>query len=228
VEINQMRNLNMRRVAPLFLTGLTLMLAGCQYDVEDAYEPVSVQERYPIRVVDGTAKTGIKAPHGVLTTDQVNAVSNFATEARRTASSRVSIKYPSGSASSRAVASNIATLMMEQGIPRSRIAMAGYHASASAPIELVLHRKIAVTDECGDWSRDLSDTYYNDSYNNFGCATQQNTAAMVADPEDFERPRPMGPVLAGNRTETMKVYVENATAGDYWSLDVDGQSAKSP
>ena len=96
-----MKKFNMRRISPILVSGIALMLAGCQYDMDDPYEPVSVQERYPIRVVDGTAKTGIKAPHGSLTTDQVNAVSNFATEARRASSSRVTIKYPSGSSSSR-------------------------------------------------------------------------------------------------------------------------------
>jgi pilus assembly protein CpaD len=219
----------MRRTIPYLLSGLTFLLAGCQYDavLEDNYKPATYQERFPIKVANGTARTGIRAPQGVLNTEQTNAISNFVIEAKRYASSKVQIRYPSGSGPARVLATNIATSMMNQGLPKSRIWVGSYRGGASAPIELVLNRKIAISKECGDWS-DLADTYGNRPYSDFGCATQHNLAALVANPEDLERPREMGPVLAANRTETMKIFVENGTTGDYWTFDVDGQTAKSP
>ena len=221
---------HLRRILPLLIPGLTLLLAGCQYDaaLEDNYKPATVQERYPIRVVDGTAKKGIRAPQGVLNTEQNNAVANFAIEAKRFASAKVQIRYPSSSGAGRALANVIAEKMMMGGVPKNRIWIGSYRGRASDPIELVLHRKVAVSSECGDWSSDLADSYGNRPYANFGCATQNNLAAMVANPEDLERPREMGPVLAANRTETMKVFVENTTSGDFWTFQVDGQSSKSP
>lgn len=220
----------MRRMLPLLVTGFTLVLAGCQYDavLEDDYKPASVQERHPIKVVNGTARTGIRAPNGVLNTEQANAVANFAIEAKRYPSAKVQIRYPGGSGAGRSLANGIAISMMERGVPRGRIWIGSYSGRANDPIQLVMQRKVAVGPVCGDWSSDLSDTYANRPYTNFGCATQANLAAMVANPEDLERPREMGPVLAANRTETMKVFVENTTSGDYWSFDVDGQTSKSP
>lgn len=219
------------RLVPMFLTaGFGLMLAGCQYDqvVMDEYQPTTVGERYPIKVTEAKTKTGIRAPRGTLNTEQTNAVRNFAIEARRSSAPKVEVLYPSGSGASKQLAKSIATTLADAGVPESRIWVKGYSGGATAPIQLVLTRKVAVTQECGDWSEDLSSTYSNDAFSNFGCSTQQNIAAMVANPEDLERPREMGPVLAQNRTETMKVFVENATTGDYWGFDLDGNSKSSP
>ena len=102
------------------------------------------------------------------------------------------------------------------------IALGSYPGGSQEPIKLSFERKVAVTKECGDWSDNLASTYSNQPYRNFGCANQQNIAAMVANPEDFEQPRAMSPVLAGNRMQVMKIFVENGTAGNFFTLK--GQS----
>jgi pilus assembly protein CpaD len=201
--------------------GFGLLLAGCQYDevMMDNYQPTAVNERYPIRVTEARTKTGIRAPRGTLNTEQGNAVANFAIEVRRSSAPRVEVLYPSGGGASRQLAQSIAASLVDQGVPQSRILVRSYAGGASSPIELVLTRKVAVTRECGDWSSDLSYTGSNEPHSNFGCATQQNIAAMIANPEDLERPRETGPVLAANRMQTMKVFVENKTAGAYWQFN---------
>lgn len=215
-----------RGMAPVRLGSLTLicsslLLAGCVYDdpvFEDNYKPVNVSERYPIRVEKAPVKVGIKAPSGVLSAEQMDAVRNFATDARRTASSRIAIRWPSGGGASRQAAQTIGQTLVDQGIPHSMIAFGSYPGGSKEPIRLSFERKVAVTDECGDWSDNLASTSANRPYRNFGCSTQHNIAAMVANPEDFERPRSSSPVLAGNRTQVMKIYVDNGTAGDYFTL----------
>ena len=219
----------MRRLVPLLSIGIATLLSGCQYDavLEDNYKPVTTEERYPIKVETAATKTALRAPRGTLNTEQLNAVANFAIEAKRSSSAKVQIRYPSGSAASKKLAQMIAQNLVDRGVPAARIWVGGYRGSATAPIELVMTRKVAVTKECGGWS-DLSDTYGNTPHDALGCAVTNNMAAMIAHPEDLERPREMGPVLAANRTETMKIFVENSTTGDYWSFDMDGQSSKSP
>jgi pilus assembly protein CpaD len=54
-----------------------------------------------------------------------------------------------------------------------------------------------VPHSCGHWPEDLGTSNWrvwaqNTSYWNFGCATQNNLAAFVADPLDLERGRPEG------------------------------------
>lgn len=198
-----------------------LLLSGCVYDdpvFEDNYKPVNVGERYPIRVVKAPVKVGLRTPSGTLSVEQMDAVRNFATDARRTASSRISIRWPSGSGASHQAALAVSQALVDDGLPPSMIALGSYPGGSKEPIKLSFERKVAVTSECGDWSDNLAKTGSNQTYRNFGCANQQNIAAMVANPEDFERPRAMSPVLAGNRTQVMKIFVDNTTAGDYFTL----------
>lgn len=221
---NHMKARNMSRLLPVAIVGV--LLAGCQFDptLDDSYEPASVAERYPIEVRKATFKTGLRAPTGQLNTNQKNAVADFAIEAKRTGSPKVQILYPGGASASKKLANEIASAITNYGIPKNRISVKAIRGGANEPIQLVLTRKVAVTKECGDWSEDLSSTYSNNAHPNFGCAMQHNIAAMVANPEDLERPRAMGPVLAGNRTETMKIFIENSTTGDYYTIDGESKS----
>ena len=223
---HHLKGKNLNRLYPVVIASVGVMLSGCQLNsaLDDTYEPTSVAERYPIEVKTATFKTGLKAPTGHLNTNQTNAVADFAIEAKRTGSPKVQILYPSGNGASRALANNIAATITNYGVPKNRISVKPIRGGANEPIQLVLTRKVAVTKECGDWSEDLSSNYYNRPHPNFGCAQQHNIAAMVANPEDLERPRAMGPVLAGNRTETLKIFIENSTTGDYWTIDGESKS----
>ena len=221
-QITKNRNLN--RLLPAAVVGV--LLAGCQFGsaLDDTYQPSTVAERYPIEVRQATFKTGLRAPTGQLNTNQTNAVADFAIEAKRTGSPKVQILYPGEASASRKLANEIAVAITNYGIPKNRIFVKPIRGGANEPIQLVLTRKVAVTKECGDWSEDLSSSHSNTMHPNHGCAMQHNIAAMVANPEDLERPRAMGPVLAGNRTETMKIFIENSTTGDYWTIDGDSKS----
>jgi pilus assembly protein CpaD len=208
--------------AALMTLGAALMLTGCSsYDeiMMDEYRPVSVQERYPIRVEKAAVKMGVAAPTGKLKPDQVNGVIAFANNAKTAGLSGITVKYPSGSAKGRATANEIARVIAGQSIPRNMIHVESYAAGAGAPVQLSFMRKVAITTECGDWSTNVGFNYENEPYPNFGCAYQNNIAAMVANPEDLENPRSMSPVLAANRVQVMKVYFDNKTAGDYYTLD---------
>jgi len=63
-------------------------------------------------------------------------------------------------------------------------------ASAPVPpamIRVVLSRTRATVPGCPDWSRDSSNEFEASTSSNYGCATNANLAAMVADPEDLLR-----------------------------------------
>lgn len=198
------------------------LLAGCQIDdaiLDDNYKPATFSERYPIRVEKVPVKMGVAAPGGTLKPDQVNGVIMFANDAKTAGLSHISVKWPTGNDRSRAAAEEMITILIDQGIPEDMIKVGSYPGSASQPIQMSFMRKVAVTKECGDWSTNLARNPSNRDAPNFGCAFQHNIAAMVANPEDFERPRSMPPAMAQNRTAVMKVYLDNATAGDYYTLD---------
>jgi pilus assembly protein CpaD len=75
-----------------------------------------------------------------------------------------------------------------------------YPGPSKGSVLLSYIRSVAVTRECGDWSEDMSNTSRNEPYTNFGCAIQNNTAAMVVNPDDFVVPRTTTPALAATRT----------------------------
>ena len=188
------------------------MLAGCRMGdaiMEDNYVKASYQERYPIRVAEAPVKMNISAKAGTLRPDDMNSVINFAQDARTNASSRISVRWSSGSANARAVAQQAAQVLVDQGVPESMIGTSSYRGSGSV-VSLSFMRKVAVTKECGDWSDNLAGDQYNKSYRNHGCAVQNNIAAMVANPEDFERARPIAPVTAASRSNAIALYDEGA------------------
>ncbi len=191
---------NYRFCATVLLSAL--LLAGCSMDgaeVEDSYVAQTPQERFPIKVAQAPVKLNIDARGGALGAEGMNRIIGFAQDARSNATSRVAVHYASSSAGARKVAQDAVGILVAQGIPRAMISTGSYRGS-NAMVTLSFTRKVAVTKECGDWSVNLAGDQFNDPLPNNGCAIQQNMAAMVANPEDFEGPRPMTPVYGNTRS----------------------------
>ncbi|MFT3989159.1 CpaD family pilus assembly protein [Aestuariivirga sp.] len=210
-----------RKTKALFHLGVAsvicsaFLLAGCQTDDPDFgtnSRSSAFYDRYPIRVKNAPVKVGVVAHQGMLSSEQTYAVQNFARDAVANANSAVTVKYPSGGVGGREAALQVTQMLADEGVPRTRIYAASYSAGAGSPVLVSYQRKVAVTKECGDWSMNLGNDPANRDYPNFGCAFQQNIAAMVSNPEDFERPRTQTPIIAANRTAAMKVYYGNGEA----------------
>ena len=54
----------------------------------------------------------------------------------------------------------------------------------------------------------------NKNYENFGCASQQNLAAQIANPSDLVGPRGMSPIDAANRATVIQTYRDGDTSSD--------------
>jgi pilus assembly protein CpaD len=135
---------------------------------------------------------------------------SFASRFNRSGAARMAILVPAGSPNSAAakrVAQQIVPVMAEAGIDRRRIAIQSYDAAQhgdSATLRLVyLGTTAEVESPCGQWDEDIVDTTENRNYHNFGCATQKNLAAMVANPEDLLGPRGVSEIDATRRTNVI-------------------------
>jgi pilus assembly protein CpaD len=181
----------------------TSTLAGCSMEemaLDDQYVPATHYEMYPIAVTNAPVKLEISSKRGTLQPSQVNAIAAFARSAQNSSTSKFTLKRPSGGGASSRVAKETYQIMVKNGISPRMIVQGTYPASSKAPVQIVYTRSVAVTKECGDWSSDWADTQANETPSNFGCSIQNNIAAMVVNPQDFEVPAATTPILASTRT----------------------------
>ncbi|HEX2147788.1 MAG TPA: CpaD family pilus assembly lipoprotein, partial [Pseudorhizobium sp.] len=148
-----------------------------------------------------------------LTTGMKDTVRGFASRFGESAAGMMQIQVPSASHNSRAaelLAKQIRTTLSHSGIPADRIHLSHYRAGGegdAAPIRLVYVATRAMTGPCGQWPEDLSnDTLFNENWHNFGCASQNNLAAQIANPTDLLGPRAMTPIDASQRAAVIESY----------------------
>ena len=187
---------------------IALLISGCSQDYV-SYDDVRVQntaeERYPIKVVDEPVKMSVAAKQGNLTPEQVNGIVSFARQASANGASSLSILYASGNRNGRAVAAQAAELAARQGLPRGQVSTAVYNGT-SPYVTLTYYRKAARTHDCGDWSSNMAGNQFNEIYPNYGCAIQNNFAAMAENPEDLVNPRGLVPATGGSRAAALGAY----------------------
>ncbi len=195
-----------RRIAPslaplLLLVGLTGCGVYLDAELDDVYTPPMHYQRHPITVVKDTARIEL-VPHGNgLTAVERNEVARFAQSALINASHSIGLKHPR---SARATADEVASILMEQGVPPARIVATAY--DRRGPVVLTFTRNMAVMSPCGDWNESLSRSGENEPFPNFGCAHQQNIAAIVANPNDLVMPRAETPPDAPRRSQIFTDY----------------------
>ena len=95
------------------------------------------------------------------------------------------------------------------GIKRDRIVVTSYQSvspEASAPIRVSYISVRAQTDKCGRWPEDILETSENKHYADYGCSSQNNLAAQLANPADLLGPRKSTDIDAENRGAVIDVY----------------------
>lgn len=85
--------------------------------------------------------------------------------------------------------------------------------SGSGTITLSYDRIAAIGPSCGDWSEDVTRRAYVLPYNNFGCASQRNIAAMAANPTDLMYPALEHPRGSETRAQDHKNYTTGLGKG---------------
>ena len=203
---------------------MTSGLAACssgELALDDTYVPATHYENYPIEVARAPVRMDISSKHGSLQASQINAISGFSRSAKNSGSSRITILRPSAGGASGRVARETYKLLVQSGISPGMISQKTYPGASKAPVKLTYVRSVAVTKECGDWSTDAATTSKNEIHDNYGCAIQNNIAAMVVNPDDFVAPRATTPAHAAMRTPgVLSVMPPTGTAGNAAPISV--------
>lgn len=148
--------------------------------------------------------SGVAYSTGGLTPDMDERLTAFARDYLEHGNGALSVSVPYGDESARRY---YATRLSQLGVPAWRIMIGSSEtASQAGAVELSYIRYAADSPPCGDWSSNYADTAANLPPPNFGCATQHNIAAMVADPRDLVAPRREDAADAARRMTVFDKY----------------------
>jgi pilus assembly protein CpaD len=155
-------------------------------------------------------KVGMNGP--ALSPELESAIREYVGDYRADGTGLITIQVPTGTANATAAAETgraVHYALVRAGVPRSRITVAPYEVGDHANVgtlRLSYLRVKAVVPTCGTWPEGASNRFDNAQLQNFGCATQNNLAAMVANPADFSRPRSMTPADGNRRADVISKY----------------------
>lgn len=210
---------NTLRMKPILALLALSLLAGCaNREMTVNSVPDDYRTNHPITIGEQEQVADIPVGHADtrLSITQRSIVQHTASNYRANGSGVIHILVPAGSPNARAAArlrDDIASVLRKSGVKPFNISSENYQAesSQSAPVRLSYSAMTASTNQCGQWPKDLLDTADNRHYANYGCASQNNLAAQIANPADLLGPRATSPIDAERRGVVIDDY-RNAPA----------------
>jgi pilus assembly protein CpaD len=184
----------------------TLLAGSCTS--EEARLSSDGAENHPILVAPSnqSLRLPFSAPEAGLLPEDSARLEAFVGSYMSEGNGALSVSAPAGPDASAAL-SYFGERLVQMGVPRSRILVGTRDVGGDdRRVELSYVGYAAHTEACGDWSVNLATTYANDTAPNFGCAEQQNIAAMVANPRDLVAPQDMGTSDQTRRADVMGKY----------------------
>jgi pilus assembly protein CpaD len=229
------RVFKMNRLKFASIAMLALMLGGCanRDDMPTGSISDDYRQRHPIVLTqaDHSVDIPVSASDRLLTQGTRDMIRGFVQDYKAHATGTIEILTPRGSMNGRAISSmrhQVRQELVASGIPSKRIADDFYPAGGAgdaAPIRLRFSATTAVTNACGQWPEDLSSNAFdNQNYYNFGCSSQSNLAAQVANPTDLVAPRAQSPIDAEQRQTVIDNYRSGSTPTSSSSVSTFGST----
>jgi len=196
------------------VTVLALTVGACAPISNGEEQLVSVTDRYPITVNEDMATLSIdpSGRNGALSDYDRAQIATFVAEYKARGAGPMTLSEAASPPASRA-ANEVRGALSDLGIGSDNVLNAGMAPSAGAPVVLSFQRYVASALECGVWDHNLGYTQRNLPWSNFGCATQNNLAAMVVNPRDLVQPRDSDPSDAERRAVVIEKYRKGEPTG---------------
>jgi len=213
----------------LVVTVAALSLGACKHNEYKGdvagWTLIDPSQRHPIMVSQEPETLNVSVSSGArgLGPRQRAQVINFAQRARASdaGNSKMVISVPTGGKneiSSMYAVQDIRKLLTDIGFQQSSVSVEASY-DQHGPIQLSYLRYIAEGPECGTWSHNLATDKQNVPHANFGCATQRNLAAMVANPADLLGPRTQTERYSDRRNNAINKYVKGEVSASDKSDD---------
>jgi pilus assembly protein CpaD len=224
---------NLKRALPaLGLCAAALSLSGClsgvQYASDNQISAVDYHERHPIVLAKTATILDLFPVGGDLDALSANKLKDFAERYRAFGSGEITILAPAGDVGSAHIVPAIRRQLYADGL-RGYVAVGSYPIQdqrLASPVRLTFQGlKAKVADRCGQWPTDLAsgssiDGWKNESYPNFGCATQSALAAQIDDPRDLVQARGSTPPDEEMRLRAIQQVRKGADPGTNWATQL--------
>ncbi len=221
----------MIRKHSIFASAAALLTASCAGGAFNGPEDaMTVAEEHPISVDSQTVTLTLNVDPQ---TTELSGVENarlraFADSYLNNGHGPLTVTAPSGTATDfegQEAASDIRKALHAAGIPWSAINGATYRTGGSADgdqLILSFTRYVATPSKCGVWSDTRARTYKNLRSSNYGCATMNNIAVMLADPHDLIEPAESTPRDGVAAVRAIELYrTGDDTASDVGDIEQD-------
>ena len=203
------------------IAGATL-LAGCgtpNRGLESVHQPVVARADYALDVQTGPAGIG---------PDEARRVIGWMDTLRIGYGDTIALDDPYGA--DRATRGDVAQIAARYGLLMSDEAPVTGSPVAPGTVRIVVSRAHASVPGCADWSRMIDPNFNAHTGSNYGCATNTNLAAMVANPTDLVRGAPGSgdyDAATGSRAiNTMRAAVPTGNGGTWVKNQADSAGEK--
>jgi pilus assembly protein CpaD len=207
-----------------------LSLAGCQSDdlTGSIAAPDDYHLRHPIVLTNApTTMDVFPVGQGALDESSAADVRAFAARYEKYGVGKIIVLAPAGGGPKiHAGVDAVRRVLASAGVS-GRIGLGTYSRAdplLAAPIKLsFLALKAEAPPHCGQWPEDLAsgsslESWRNETYWNYGCATQTVLAAQVDDPRDFQRARSLGPSDVQMRLRAINAVRGGSDPGTAWQV----------
>lgn len=216
-----------RIIARASVLAVAVAAAGCEHDFTDrgpkvaGWSLVDPSQRHPIIVSQQpqTMELSVNAGSRGLTPVQRADLIAFADSARASdaGNSRLVISAPGGGSTDVAAmyaVSEIRQILSDNGFQDSSIAVETHSGGnrRTQAVRITYLRYIAEGPSCGNWPSNVANEPRNQAYENFGCTSQHNLAAMVANPADLLGPRTESDRPSERRDAVWDKYVKGESS----------------
>lgn len=197
------------------------------------------EKNHAIHFSSETETLYVELPHGgqSLSHNQAADVRRFVERYKAESKGNIRIAAPRTMGGRFAVARSmrqVEDIVSGAGIPRHAIQLQDYsgrNPEFGPAIRLGYRRPVALPPQCEDFSKDIGVDRERLPTRNFGCASQNNLALMVANSRDLQFPQASAPRSSERRSATWTEYVgagEGGSSGGGSSSPAPANAAPAP
>jgi len=216
-----------KSIKSLLLMSAVAALSGCAAGFNGQNEALTVQEEHPISVDSQTVTMTINAGKlagGATALDKAR-LRAFASSYMQNGHGALSVTAPSGAENAAAA---VRAELDSVGVPAEAIVAADYRGANASDSDVILSytHYVATPSACGVWEGLRERDYRNMRSPNFGCATQNNLAAMIGDPHDLIAPADMTDPDSATRILKVTKFRKGEVTSTETDSDVESKVSK--